>query len=81
MYEAAGRQRKATTVDTSLGSPRRPAGVWDIIASTILFPPSTDSCNNVRILVMVAKLTTQTILLYLVGMSGKRNFAESSKVC
>jgi len=44
MYEATGRQRKTTMADMSLGSPMRPAGVWEIIASTIFFPSSIDSC-------------------------------------
>ena len=46
MYEAAGRQRKATSADISLGSPRRPTGVWDTMALMALSPSSADSYNK-----------------------------------
>ena len=36
MYEEAGRQRKATIADMSLGSPRRLTGDWDTKVSTFL---------------------------------------------
>jgi len=34
MYDAAGRQRKATSDDTSLGSPIRPQGTLDVIVAS-----------------------------------------------
>jgi len=46
MYEAAGRQRKTTMADMFLGSPMRPAGIWDIIASKTSLPASRDSYNK-----------------------------------
>jgi len=46
MYEAAGRQRKATIPDMSLGSPVRPAIVLGFVASIILLPSSRDSYNK-----------------------------------
>jgi hypothetical protein len=42
--DAAGRQRKATSADISLGSPIRPVGVSDTIPA-IASPPSESSCN------------------------------------
>jgi len=46
MYEAAGRQRKATIGDMSLGSPMRPAGDRDIKSSTFLFTSAVSYHNN-----------------------------------
>ena len=39
MYDAAGRQRKATSDDTSLVSPIRPKGILDVILASNSFGP------------------------------------------
>ena len=44
MYEAAGRQRKATNADISSGSPTRRIGARDTISFTNLFTSGV-SCN------------------------------------
>jgi hypothetical protein len=42
MCEEAGRQRKATNADISLGSPIRPLGVWDTISLIALSTPASN---------------------------------------
>jgi len=39
MYDAAGRQRKATSGDTSLVSPTRPENIVDVTKASISFGP------------------------------------------
>lgn len=46
MNDAAGRQRKATIADMSSGSPSRPAGAWDTIASMALSASLPDFYNK-----------------------------------
>jgi len=45
MYDAAGRQRKATSGDTSLVSPIRPQGILDVTLPSYSSAP-VFSCNN-----------------------------------
>ena len=46
MYDAAGRQRKATNADISLVSPMRPTNVWDTIPFIDSFP-SEEFCKTI----------------------------------